>query len=366
MFEAGRAIDVSYYSNFLPNSCHQEIELKFINERRGQTADAPLITVDMAAYNAELHIKEAIDSVLNQTYKNFELLIVDDGSTDSTRDIIAAYDDNRIKYIFQKHKNLAAARNNVIKNARGKYILCLDSDDYLAPKYIEEMVAVAENHPDIDLFYPGALTLVDESSNLTGARWEYLDFEDNKILPAFLFEHGFSPIPNPGSLKRRTLFEKIRHYDDLDCTEDFALLCRNALKINFKRVDNLPTCYYRKDGKGLSLKFDVRDRITADTLNLMTKLYPPRILCPNLKGMTNTHSSKIQYYKFLASTFYKHADGYHMVKHGKFFKQYGDHYKEKLNDLINQKQITLLADHLSDSKKLLKKAQKILQKQGNS
>ena len=137
------------------------------------------------------------------------------------------------------------------------------------------------------------LDLIDESGNPTGRQWEYPDFSDNRILPAFLFDQGYSPIPNPGSLKRRSLFDKAGLYEDLDTVEDFVFLCRNALKVYFKRAEEHSTYFYRKLAAGLSHKFKARDQITAGVLNEMVAIYPPELLCSEIKGITDAGLRKI-------------------------------------------------------------------------
>ena len=88
------------------------------------------ITVFMPVYNSERYLKEAIDSILNQSYKNFELLIINDGSTDSSIDIIKSYNDSRIKLINNDcNKGLPYTRNLGLKLAKGDYIAIMDSDD---------------------------------------------------------------------------------------------------------------------------------------------------------------------------------------------------------------------------------------------
>ena len=218
----------------------------------------PLVTVEMVAYNSESFIKQAIDSVLAQTYKNFELVLVDDGSTDGTAEIITSYSDPRIRYIRTPHRNCASARNRVIAEARGEYLLCVDSDDFIEPEYLEKMVAYAVEHPQIDYFYPGSLTLVDAAGNCTAQRWSYPDFSDPTTLPAFLFDKAYGPIPNPGSLKSRAMYRRIGGYDDVDSVEDFVFLCKNALKITFLRVEDNPTYFYRRRPGSSSQNFEVR------------------------------------------------------------------------------------------------------------
>ena len=294
----------------------------------------PEATVEMVAYNAQRFIGQAIDSVLAQTYRNFELLIVDDGSTDGTADIVASYSDSRIRHIHTPHRNCASARNRAIAEAGGEYLLCVDSDDFIEPSYLEKMVACARQHPEVDYFYPGGLVLVDQMGNPTGKQWQYLDFSDNRILAAFLFDKGYGPIPNPGSLKRRSLFDRVGMYDDVDSVEDFVFLCKNALKIRFRRVEDNSRYFYRRLATGSSHNFKARDEIMARALNDMVSIYPPEVLCPPLAGqqiagVNDAALKERRYCEYLMKTFYRHAEG-PMVQCGEHFRRYGDYYKHKL------------------------------------
>jgi glycosyltransferase involved in cell wall biosynthesis len=90
----------------------------------------PLVSVLMPAFNSELYIAEAIESILNQTYRNIQLFIFDDGSTDNTRAVIEEYDDPRIvKILSDKNFGVVHARNEMIDIADGKYIALMDADD---------------------------------------------------------------------------------------------------------------------------------------------------------------------------------------------------------------------------------------------
>ncbi len=302
---------------------------------QGKTTEQPLVTVYMAAYNAQKFISRAIESVLLQTYKNFELLIIDDGSTDETKKLTASYSDSRIRYIYKEHKNFASGMNRAIVESRGEYLIGVDSDDFIAPDYIEKMVAFAQNHPQIDYFYPAQLTLVDESGSQTGRKWSYMDFTDNSVLPAFLFDNSYGPIPNPGSLKRKSLFDKVGLYDELDTVEDFVFLCKNALKINFKRVDENPAYFYRRHQQSNSQKLEARNRIMADTLNEMVSIYPPQVLFPQIADIDEPLKQR-RYYEYLVKTFCKHA-GSSTTGFGHYFQRYADHYKSKLLQIAEQK-----------------------------
>jgi succinoglycan biosynthesis protein ExoO len=108
-----------------------------------------LVSVVMPAYNAEKYISEAIQSVLNQTYRNFELIIVDDGSTDKTWQIIQSYNDSRIIAIrHQQNKGVAEARNTALDIAKGKWVALIDADDAWLPERLEKLVGILEESGD--------------------------------------------------------------------------------------------------------------------------------------------------------------------------------------------------------------------------
>lgn len=118
----------------------------------------------MPAYNAEKYIDEAIDSVISQTFANWELIIVNDGSTDDTQKIVEAYvsSDTRIKLINQENKRLGAARNEGIKNANGEWVAFLDADDLWINTKLEKQLAAAAEQPDAGVIFTGGFTFYDD------------------------------------------------------------------------------------------------------------------------------------------------------------------------------------------------------------
>lgn len=115
----------------------------------------PLVTVAIAAYNVEKFLQDGIRSVLSQTYKNLEILIVDDGSTDSTPFLCdeIAKQDSRIRVIHKENGGLGSARNVGIDKAKGKYLYFFDVDDYIEPNLVEENVKIAEEkNSDLIIF----------------------------------------------------------------------------------------------------------------------------------------------------------------------------------------------------------------------
>ena len=113
---------------------------------------APIVSVIIPAYNAERFIPQAIQSVLEQTYQSYEIIVVDDGSTDKTKDILKEFED-KVCCIYQENQGPSAARNAGIKISQGRYICFLDADDIWTPDKLEVQVEFLECHPDISLVF---------------------------------------------------------------------------------------------------------------------------------------------------------------------------------------------------------------------
>ena len=114
----------------------------------------PLVSVIIPTHNRFAFLKKAVGSVYAQTYAHFELIVVDDGSTDNTANIVKLYD-NRLHYIKQNNSGVAAARNRAIAKARGDYIAFLDDDDLYEPTKLQECVNYMQAHPDVVWLYSG-------------------------------------------------------------------------------------------------------------------------------------------------------------------------------------------------------------------
>ena len=108
------------------------------------------ISIIMPAYNAEKYIREAIESILNQTYTDFEFIIINDGSTDKTKEIIKSYSDPRIVYMEnEENSGIVVTLNKGLKCAQGEYIARMDSDDISLPDRFEKQIAYMDKHKDV-------------------------------------------------------------------------------------------------------------------------------------------------------------------------------------------------------------------------
>ncbi len=125
------------------------------------------VSVVIPAYNSMAYLPETITSVLNQTYTDFEVVVVNDGSTDNTKEWVSQIDDSRIRLISQENRGLAGARNRGIEESQGKYLAFIDADDLWSPTKLAEQVKILDNHPEIGVVCTW-VTYVDEQGNSTG------------------------------------------------------------------------------------------------------------------------------------------------------------------------------------------------------
>jgi glycosyltransferase involved in cell wall biosynthesis len=132
---------------------------------------SPLISIVIPSYNQAKYIAYNLDSILAQTYSNFEVIFIDDGSKDNTAEILKNYTekDSRIKYFYQNNSERAVARSHGISKANGKYICLVDSDDTWLPHKLETQLAVMENDPEIILCYAPVNRIDPENKPLKNA-----------------------------------------------------------------------------------------------------------------------------------------------------------------------------------------------------
>ena len=190
-------------------------------------ARSPLVTVVTPAYNVAKYIGEAVDSVLRQTFRDFEYLVIDDGSEDNSVDIIKAHsgDDPRFRLVAGEHRGLSAARNAGIREARGEYIAFLDGDDRWHPKFLERQLQLIQSlPPDIGGVFSRSRLLL-ENGTLVFLQWQRAgryDFDD--------FLVGGNPARNGSSMLLRTsCFADVGGFDEkLKCLEDLDMWLRIA------------------------------------------------------------------------------------------------------------------------------------------
>jgi len=197
----------------------------------------------MPAYNAAEHIAEAIESVLIQNYRNLELIVVDDGSTDDTKDIVTGFKDDKIKYLYKDNGGPSSARNLAINKANGQYIMPLDADDMMTPDFIAKHLVEFEKHPEVDLVYCNVL-LIGKNSNPIRIMSKP-EYQDRRYLIRDLLRAGHPVVPFRLGI-RRSVFDRIGFYDeDLLIGEDYDMM-RRFVKAGLKAHHLSETLHLRR------------------------------------------------------------------------------------------------------------------------
>lgn len=138
----------------------------------------PLISIIVPVYNGETFLKECVDSILGQTYKNIELILINDGSKDNSAQIIDEYaqKDERVVAIHQENSGVCASRNNGLRNAHGEYICLIDQDDYVFPDYISYLYTlIKENNADVSLTPTARKINKDNKNNIEEEKDDYIE-----------------------------------------------------------------------------------------------------------------------------------------------------------------------------------------------
>lgn len=241
-----------------------------------------MISVIIPTFNKAFLLKEAIDSVLSQTFQDFEIIVVDDGSTDNTREIVARISDSRIVYHFQRNEGVNRARNKGIEISKGEYLAFLDHDDIWLPFKLELQMGCMERHREIDFVFSNFNALIDETKKIIPSyiKKQYSVFSQNKLEFQEIFEfredirtiskcvsHGEGTfywgnmLPsillgnyalNPSRLIRKRAMDKIGGFSEkFPITDDYEAIIRMS-KNGMGGYIDIPTLNYRIRKNSLS------------------------------------------------------------------------------------------------------------------
>jgi glycosyltransferase involved in cell wall biosynthesis len=213
------------------------------------------LSVIIPTFNHGQYLMRAIDSVLGQTYKNLEIIVVDDGSTDNTKDQARAYD-GLITYIYQPNKGLADARNTGIKASLGEFIAFLDADDWFLKDNLQIKMSFLESHRDAAWVYSD-WQYVDEEGNYLKRGAEKFKYAAKK-LNGYIFQelvHNRNFISPCTVVVKKTVLEDVNYFDpNVICQEDLDLWLRISLKYPAHYMDKV-LVYVTVHPKSLSTDF---------------------------------------------------------------------------------------------------------------
>jgi glycosyltransferase involved in cell wall biosynthesis len=202
--------------------------------------NTPKISLIIPTYNCASYLKRCIISALEQTYDNMEIIVVDDGSTDNTKNIVQSFGDS-VHYIYQENRGLAGARNTGIKASKGQYLAFLDADDCFDKENIKVKTSYLEEHPQIDWVFSD-WDEVDEEGNFLARgsiKWSYAKKQlKDRLFEELIYNRNFiSPVT---IMIKKAAMEKAGYFDpDVICQEDWDLWLRISLKHPAHYIDKV-------------------------------------------------------------------------------------------------------------------------------
>jgi glycosyltransferase involved in cell wall biosynthesis len=261
--------------------------------RETEEMPPPLVSVIMAVHNGEQFIREAIDSVLEQTFKDFEFIVIDDGSTDSTSLILAEYQsrDARIHVKrLDQNQGLTICLNMGIQLARGKYVARMDADDVCLPHRFEEQVKYLDKHPEI-VVLGTAFTFIDEAGN---HQRDYVFSDNPDVLKWNLL--FFNPISHPTAMFRLPAIKSLDGYDPkIIRAQDYDLWWRVSL---IGKLGNLKDAHLllrlhekRVTNKHKNQQLDSAKSTRKKYLSMILGRDIPESVIDNIKGKRTTAQS---------------------------------------------------------------------------
>lgn len=213
----------------------------------------PLVSAIMPTYNMARYISEAIESIIGQTYGNWELIIIDDGSTDDTENVVRSFRDPRIRYYKQVHRGRGAARNVALQVAKGKYIAITDADDISLSRRFELQVSFLEANPAVAVVGGQILHFVDGKRPVQLSQFP-ISAEEVRAR----FRRGTMGVPHCAAMIRADVFKKIGTYSE-EClrAQDLELFLRIAHHYDMANLAS-PVVLYRNDPRRTAFPFWIR------------------------------------------------------------------------------------------------------------
>lgn len=248
-----------------------------------------MISVIMPVYNSERYISEAIDSICNQSYENWELLIVNDGSTDHTAKIINDYakKDSRIRVFHKKNQGVSLTRNYALNQIRGEYVTFIDSDDVYHVERLERMLHVFEQHLNCDIVFSRHKEFIGEADRNQPIGNEKMEICKDNILEKVISDSKNHFICNTmikSNIAKKEKFEPIRFAEDFCYIRDCALKCSQMIILEEILY------YYRRDNENAMTSHFFSETYVSDYMKLVENIYD---FCTNHKLTDNYYKKMV-------------------------------------------------------------------------
>ncbi len=266
--------------------------------------NAPLVSVIIPAYNAERTILETIASVQQQTCSDFEIIVINDGSTDRTLELLSSVEDPRLQIFSYSNGGLPTARNRGISHARSEFIALLDADDLWTPDKLELQLAALQQHPEAGVAYSWTYFMEEQGESLSFHPCEPIFFEGNVYANLLVGDFIYN---GSNTLIRSQAIESTGEFDPtLKSCEDWDYWLRLAASWSFVVVPKHQV-FYRRSSGAMSSKVEVMKEASLITLEKAYRAAPPELQYLKNQSFTSFH-------KYCADLYLKHSTDMSGVK----------------------------------------------------
>jgi glycosyltransferase involved in cell wall biosynthesis len=271
----------------------------------------------VAVYNREKYVEQCLRSILYQTCTDFEIIVVDDGSTDKSLATIKAINHHKIKIFEKVHTGCWPTMNYGVKHATGDFVCFIGSDDFISSDFLSNSIDTINHNPLFDYYYPTALHICNEDGSPTNSIWRYVAYElsERKNLIKLFWDYQIGGIPQAGALIRREIFDKYGLFNDTFFNlADTAYIISNAMKIKFLMVPELKTYYNRQHQNQTNKNESEKMRTFSEILDEIIEKYPTEFFLSK-----NIDKNEPDFYQHCVDKFMSLAER----------AKYKEHYHEK-------------------------------------
>jgi glycosyltransferase involved in cell wall biosynthesis len=252
-------------------------------------APGPKVSIGLPCYNAEATVAESVESIREQTLADWELIAIDDGSTDGTRAVLASFDDPRIRLLSDgTNRGRCARLNQIAETARGRYLARMDADDIMLPERLEKQAGFLQAHPDIDLL-GGGLVSIDASGTARGMQ----------LAPGFVDDpwriFRGEVLYHPTVMARTEWFRNHPYIEGYVYSDDFALWAKYAGELTIANLQE-PLIKYREHELFTYAKYRGRSR---ETLRALHEFGPRWLTAGQLRALVLRRHLKDWVYRLL-------------------------------------------------------------------
>ena len=312
----------------------------------------PKISIIIPVYNTEIYIKQCLDSVLKQTYKDFEIIIINDGSTDNSELVITetVKNYNNLKYLYQENRGLSESRNLGIKHARGEYISFIDSDDWIEESFLEQMVTAVEKN-GADLGQCGYFRK--DGSNIAGftmpkSKTVYSLNEESTYISYYyntFIQHKYGIICCNKLYKKEIIDKEGLKFQKNSEIYAEDLLFNIEYLVNSNKIIDVPICLYNyrvREGSITQTNKPFLEKRYAELMKRVEKLINERLTIYNKEFMAIAHYETLNVISINAFSKIKSQKSIlnSIKEYNKYNKEYSSNLRNLLRALIITKNIS--------------------------